>query len=191
MKANRPWQKLLSAFVGGWHDAFHMPLVLTVLWLINLLSAAFGLSYLYGMLTDYLEQSGLHESAFSVLQPVDVLEFMIAHKERLFVAIFPFLLAGAGYVTVKMFMAGGILERLKNGHRCSRRHFFAACQQYFWKFVLLSGLTGGFLLAIFAGLEYIVSWGIRYVWDVASGPPLICGVSGHFGGRYGLCGGIG
>lgn len=178
---NRPWKKLFSAFVGGWRDAFRMPLVLTVLWLINLLSAAFALSYLYRMLADYLEHSGLHESAFSVLQPVDVLEFMIAHKERLFVAIFPFLLAGAGYVTFKMFMAGGIFERLKNGPRCSWRHFLAACQRYFWKFVLLSGLTGGFLLAIFAGFEYVISRGINYLWDVASGPPLIFGANLGYG----------
>jgi hypothetical protein len=181
MKANRPWEKLLSAFVGGWHDAFRMPLVLTVLWLINLLSAAFALSYLYRMLADYLERSGLHESAFSILQPVDVLEFMLAHKERSFVAILPFLLAGAGYMAFKMFMAGGILERLKNGPRCSWRHFLAACQRYFWKFVLISGLTGGFLLAIFAGFGYIVSRGISYLWDVASGPSLIFGANLGYG----------
>lgn len=179
--ANRPWKKLLSAFVGGWRDTFRMPLILVVLWLINLLSAAFALSFLWGILKNYLEHSGLHERTFTVLQPDDVLEFMIARKERLLVAIFPFLLAGAVYGIVKMFIAGGILERLKNGPRCSWRHFFAACRRYFWKFILLSGLAGGVLLAMLAGFDYIASRGMNYVWDVASGPPLIFGLNLGYG----------
>ncbi len=157
------WTLLFSAFRGGWTAALRMPLLITILWLVNMVASACALSFFWGILADYVGQSGLHDSAFTLLQFDDLLEFWVAREEQLPYAALPFLLAGGVYLLVKVYLTAGILERLKNGSRCSWQEFFRACGREFGRLVVLTVVTGALALTGFGIMMSVIGMIDKYL----------------------------